>query len=499
MASPAHQGNEPWSPPVVPVGAARPYQRRLFVELTRSTDAAVALLVLGIAFVVSNADHMPRGLNDFLLPRFTFANVVLLGAFAIVWKHIFLWFGLYDVAEARSLRAEAPAVVAACAVGAGASFVFPLLSHSGAFTWTTPLVAWPLITASTLSLRYALRKVAERAHFQALASSPTRVLIIGSGPLAHRSWEALVRDVTAPSEVVGFVDTNPAIAHEHIRRRIIGTLDDLESILMHNVVDQVLVALPIKSRYEEIERVIVDCERAGVQLKYSADVFRTARARVRHDSGEGRSIVTMEVVTNDYRLVIKRGIDIITAAVGLVIAAPIFAAIAVAIKATSPGPVVFGQERYGWRKRLFRMYKFRTMVIDAEALQATLEGRNEASGPVFKIRDDPRITRVGRFLRKTSLDELPQLWNVLRGDMSLVGPRPMATRDVHRFTQAELMRRFSVKPGMTCLWQISGRSSIGFDEWIRLDLEYIDNWSLSSDFGILARTIPAVIRGEGAV
>jgi exopolysaccharide biosynthesis polyprenyl glycosylphosphotransferase len=207
----------------------------------------------------------------------------------------------------------------------------------------------------------------------------------------------------------------------------------------------------------------------------------------------------MEVVTNDYRLVIKRGIDIITAAVGLVIAAPIFAAIAVAIKATSPGPVVFGQERYGWRKRLFRMYKFRTMVIDAEALQATLEGRNEASGPVFKIRDDPRITRVGRFLRKTSLDELPQLWNVLRGDMSLVGPRPMATRDVHRFTQAELMRRFSVKPGMTCLWQISGRSSIGFDEWIRLDLEYIDNWSLSSDFGILARTIPAVIRGEGAV
>jgi lipopolysaccharide/colanic/teichoic acid biosynthesis glycosyltransferase len=160
--------------------------------------------------------------------------------------------------------------------------------------------------------------------------------------------------------------------------------------------------------------------------------------------------------------------------------------------------VLFVQERYGWRKRRFRMLKFRTMVTDAETLQVELEDRNEVMGPVFKMHDDPRTTPIGRFLRRTSLDELPQLWNVVLGDMSLVGPRPLPTRDVHRFTQPALMRRFSVMPGLTCLWQIGGRSDVGFDRWIELDLEYIDRWSLFLDFTILARTLPAVLRSRGA-
>jgi lipopolysaccharide/colanic/teichoic acid biosynthesis glycosyltransferase len=149
-------------------------------------------------------------------------------------------------------------------------------------------------------------------------------------------------------------------------------------------------------------------------------------------------------------------------------------------------------------KRLFRMYKFRTMVADAENGQDALEARNEASGPVFKIRADPRVTPLGRFLRATSLDELPQLWNVLIGEMSLVGPRPLPTRDVGRFSEPWLMRRFSMRPGLTCLWQISGRSDLDFAQWIALDLEYIDRWSLWRDMHILLRTIPAVLRGTGA-
>jgi lipopolysaccharide/colanic/teichoic acid biosynthesis glycosyltransferase len=175
------------------------------------------------------------------------------------------------------------------------------------------------------------------------------------------------------------------------------------------------------------------------------------------------------------------------------------AAIALAIRLTSRGPVVFTQTRYGYMKRLFPMYKFRTMVADAEQIQDQLEDRNEAAGPMFKIRADPRITAVGRFLRRWSLDELPQLWNVLMGTMSLVGPRPMAIRDVGQFTEPWLMRRFSMRPGITCLWQISDRSDLGFDRWIVLDLEYIARWSLWLDLGILVRTIPAVIRGSGAV
>jgi lipopolysaccharide/colanic/teichoic acid biosynthesis glycosyltransferase len=177
---------------------------------------------------------------------------------------------------------------------------------------------------------------------------------------------------------------------------------------------------------------------------------------------------------------------------------PIMIAAAIGIKATSGGPAIYAQERYGLNRRRFRMFKFRTMVQNAEGLQASLESQNEASGPVFKIANDPRITPIGRFLRRSSIDELPQLFNVLRGDMSLVGPRPLPLRDVDRFTRSGDLRRFSVRPGVTCLWQVSGRSGIGFDEWVALDLQYIDRWSLLLDLVILLRTVPAVLRGTGA-
>jgi lipopolysaccharide/colanic/teichoic acid biosynthesis glycosyltransferase len=172
---------------------------------------------------------------------------------------------------------------------------------------------------------------------------------------------------------------------------------------------------------------------------------------------------------------------------------------AVAIKLSSPGPVFFAQERYGLDRRRFRMFKLRTMVEDAEVLQATYESMNELAGPVFKIRRDPRITRVGRFLRTTSIDELPQLWNVLKGDMSLVGPRPFAVRDVRLIQNSRHLRRFSVKPGITCIWQISGRNATDFETWIRQDLDYIDNWSIHLDFFILFATVPAVLQRRGAM
>jgi len=173
--------------------------------------------------------------------------------------------------------------------------------------------------------------------------------------------------------------------------------------------------------------------------------------------------------------------------------------IAIAIKLTSPGPILFNQCRLGYNKRVFSIYKFRTMVRDAEQKMKDIEHLNEISGPVFKMRNDPRVTTVGRILRKTSLDEFPQLFNVLKGDMSLVGPRPLPVRDYQGFNLDWQRRRFSVRPGLTCLWQINGRSLIPFDKWMQLDLQYIDRWSLWLDFEILVRTIPAVLRGEGAV
>ena len=196
---------------------------------------------------------------------------------------------------------------------------------------------------------------------------------------------------------------------------------------------------------------------------------------------------------------IVRALDIALSAVGLLLASPFLLVAMLAIRLESPGSPIFTQVRVGRNGEQFKMYKLRTMVADADALQAGLEERNEATGPVFKIRDDPRLTRVGRWLRRSSLDEMPQLINVLRGEMSLVGPRPLPVRDVHRFTEAALMRRFSVRPGCTCLWQISGRNNLTFDDWIRLDLEYIDRWSIGLDVLVLCRTIPAVLRGTGAL
>ena len=246
-----------------------------------------------------------------------------------------------------------------------------------------------------------------------------------------------------------------------------------------------------------IQEVLFLCERVGVRTKYQADFFNSEVAWARYDDPD-RPTVTMHVVPDDHRLTIKRMLDVVGAATALVILSPVMLAAAAAVKLTSRGPVLFTQERFGLNRRRFQMLKFRTMVADAEQLQDDLEQHNEANGPVFKIAEDPRITRVGRFLRRTSIDELPQLFNVLRGDMAIVGPRPLPVRDVRRFTRASDMRRFSVRPGITCLWQVSGRSNLSFDEWISLDLRYIDGWSLALDFLILLRTVPAVIRGTGA-
>jgi exopolysaccharide biosynthesis polyprenyl glycosylphosphotransferase len=275
-------------------------------------------------------------------------------------------------------------------------------------------------------------------------------------------------------------------------------VDDLEAILMHLVVDEVFIGLPIKSLYEEIQRTFAACERVGVPAKYPTDLFRTTLAPPRLEQRVDTPLIAVTVAPDDYRLVIKRVMDVVGAAVLLILCAPLILAIAVAVKLTSPGPVFFAHERYGYMKRRFRMYKFRTMVSDAEEQQPELEARNEAKGPVFKIRDDPRMTRLGKWLRRGSLDELPQLWHVLKGEMSLAGPRPMSLRDVSLFEDPWLMRRFSVRPGITGLWQVSGRSSLTFDRWMALDLEYIDQWSLLLDLKLLARTIPAVIGGRGA-
>jgi exopolysaccharide biosynthesis polyprenyl glycosylphosphotransferase len=222
-------------------------------------------------------------------------------------------------------------------------------------------------------------------------------------------------------------------------------------------------------------------------------VFRHPAAPARG----GLPVIPEESCRGAYRQWGKRLFDVVSASGALVLLSPVFAAIALAIKLDSPGPVVYRSWRVGEGGRLFRFLKFRSMVQGADAIRESLQHLNEVDGPVFKMARDPRITRVGAFLRRTSLDELPQLWNVLSGDMSLVGPRPPLEEEVLQYEPWQL-RRLSVRPGLTCLWQISGRSHIGFDEWMRLDLEYIERRSFALDIKILLRTVPAVVSGTGA-
>jgi exopolysaccharide biosynthesis polyprenyl glycosylphosphotransferase len=472
----------------------RPYSMKLFADLSRAGDTAVALLVLGLVFLTATGDSAPAAVEGFLSRRLSLAHLLVLAGFAFVWQIVFLLFGLYDQTEPRTLKAETPSVLAACVLGALFTLPFPLVTDFSRVTAVGVGMALPLVVVSVLAMRFLFRSIAEKA----AATSARKIIIVGSGPLAWRIYRELGEESASGDEVLGFVDTNDRIEFPEIAERFIAPLDELERVLMHTVVDEVVIALPVKSRYSAIQKVIHECERAGVQCRYSPDIFRSSLSRPRLAIEAGKHAVAMKVVNDDYRLVVKRTIDILGATFGLFVTLPVFIAASVAIKVTSPGPVFFAQERFGWRKRRFMMLKFRTMVSNAEKMQRELEQRNEAVGPVFKLRADPRITPVGRFLRKTSIDELPQLINVLRGEMSLVGPRPLPVRDVSLFDSGALMRRFSVTPGITGLWQVSGRSDLAFDQWIQLDLDYIDRWSLFLDFRIIGRTIPAVVKGNGA-
>jgi exopolysaccharide biosynthesis polyprenyl glycosylphosphotransferase len=327
-----------------------------------------------------------------------------------------------------------------------------------------------------------------------------QVVIVGVGPRGQRFFEAVKN--SRDMRVLGFVDIFDG-PHGRLPGRpvqFLGDLTQLEDILVATTIDEVVVALPMRSMYNEIRTTLEICARLGVSAKLLSDLFQLSRIDQRHETEHAHSMLHFCTFrARDGHLVLKRSLDVLGGAVGVLLLSPVMALIAVAIKLTSEGPVLFWQERYGLHKRVFRMCKFRSMRVDAEALQSSLEAQNEASGPVFKIRNDPRVTPLGRLLRRTSLDELPQLFNVLKGEMSLVGPRPLPKRDVSRFNEAYFVRRFSVRPGMTCLWQVTGRSNTDFTEWIDLDLQYIDTWSIGLDVRILFKTLPAVLKRTGAV
>jgi exopolysaccharide biosynthesis polyprenyl glycosylphosphotransferase len=392
------------------------------------------------------------------------------------------------------LQAEV-AVLVRSSIGSALFVYVTVVRHLSLFA-SVELSTWLAGVLLAESLLLLLGTFAVAGLSDRFSVRPRLALIIGSGRIAM-DLRRLAENSHTGLEIFGCLD-NQYIGPNAEKDNYLGRLALLPEILKAHPIEMVLIGLPVKSQYSEIERVIAVCESIGVECQYKPDIFSTSRMTLRQSSAP-EEIAVLGDTPRDVRHWIKRALDIAIAGSVFIAALPVMALIALSIKLTSSGPVFFVQQRYGYNRRRFHMFKFRTMVVDAEKRQAELEPANEAGGPVFKVKADPRVTRIGAILRRTSLDELPQLINVLRGEMSLVGPRPLPLRDVSRFDEPWLFRRFSVLPGLTCLWQIGGRSNTKFDEWIKLDLQYIDRWSLALDFRILVQTIPAVLRGSGAM
>ena len=327
-----------------------------------------------------------------------------------------------------------------------------------------------------------------------------RLLIIGTGERAKEVAAELKKQAAWGIQIVGYLDPDPDRMDQIIDGvPVLGTVADVSSCLKKYIIDEVIIAIP-RSLLKDAEPIAFACEEEGIKLRLMADVFRLEVARISLAQVGNIPLLTLEPVAQDSnKLFLKRVFDLIVTTAAMPCVLPLIAVIAIAVKIDSPGPAFFVQQRVGLRKHLFPMYKFRSMYEDAEERLKEIEHLNEAEGPIFKMSNDPRVTKIGKFIRKTSLDELPQLFNVLLGDMSLVGPRPMSIRDVDLFDRGIQRKRFSVKPGITCIWQISGRSNLPFDKWLEYDLEYIENWSFWLDIKILLKTIPAVLRSKGAV
>jgi exopolysaccharide biosynthesis polyprenyl glycosylphosphotransferase len=458
----------------------------------RGGDTAIALAALIGALVVRNIHRMPVGIEDFLAFRLSIKNILLGFAFVVAWRGVCKVCRLYDLDPWPAWRLEVGRIALASTLGVTAALAFVVTSASGAFDWTAIVLFWIGTMVGMLTLRAGVRAVAA-----ARPRRPRCVLILGSGPRAQAMARRLEADQQVACRVVGFVDSNPR-TQDRASGALLASLDQLMEVLMNTPVDEVVIGLPFKSHYAQIERAIEMCEAFGVPVSLPADPFEVRRAAYLPRRSGAILAVTLGSAPHGMRLLVKRVMDVVGALIALIVSTPLMLLTALAIKLTSSGPILFTQERYGYNRRRFRMYKFRSMVVDAEALLPALENLNQADGPLFKIRNDPRLTLIGKLLRRSSIDELPQLFNVLRGEMSLVGPRPMSIRDVHRFPEASLMRRFSVQPGMTGRWQVSGRSNLDYQSWATIDLEYVDQWSLLGDLKILALTIPAVLTGNGA-
>ncbi len=422
-------------------------------------------------------------------------QALVLGFAAVSWVAIGLWVEVYEKLDSGHPRVIVRDTAYQCVYGALCLIVFEYvlrLDLSRFFLVLFAAYAWVLLLLFRLTAGRVIGVI--RREFAA----PHYVMVVGTGERALRMARGLEQSSEYGVRLRGFLsetDNAPREIHLRVPYNVLP-IADLPAILRSHVVDEVIFAVG-SDKLAELEEVFLMCDEEGVRTRVAVDFFPHVNSTVSLDRFGDTPLLTFSAAPYDeVKLLLKRTTDILVAAAGIIVLAPLMVAISILIRLTSPGPAIFRQVRCGLNGRLFLFYKFRSMVHNAEELKKDLEHLNTRE-TVFKIPHDPRLTRLGWYLRKFSIDEWPQLWNVLRGDMSLVGPRPAVPGEVEHYKRWQ-RRRLRMRPGLTCLWAISGRDNVDFETWMKMDMQYIDNWSLALDWKILLRTIPRVLTGHGA-
>jgi len=417
---------------------------------------------------------------------------LLLVVSVLCWLAVGYWLDIYEKLDSAHSRVVLRDTFRQCVLGAICLVLAEYLLRldlSRFFVVIFATYAWILLCLFRINAARVIGAVRKRfgsAHF---------VMVVGSSENARHLGEALERSVDYGIRLVGFLADEPGqVQLSQIYEQY--PLSRLQELLRRHVVDEVIFAVD-SGRLGEMEEVFLRCDEEGVRTRVVVDFFPHVNSQVYLDRLGTVPLLTFSAAPHDeVRLLLKRVTDVVVASAALVLLLPFMTLIAVLIRLTSPGPAIFRQVRCGLNGRRFTFYKFRSMCDNAEDLKASLMHLNRKS-TAFKIPNDPRLTPVGRFLRKFSIDEWPQLWNVLKGEMSLVGPRPAVPEEVEQY-QTWQRRRLRMRPGLTCLWALAGRDRLDFDTWMKMDMQYIDNWSLELDAKILLRTIPRVLTGLGA-
>jgi exopolysaccharide biosynthesis polyprenyl glycosylphosphotransferase len=456
-------------------------------------DLALTLLAFPVAYL----------LRTKVVPHFTSLGPIypiqvywpLLVALLIVWPVIGWVSGFYRQVDPREKLRLAREAIALSTISSTVLFAVLYLLHGGYVSRSLVVILWAVDCVFVLCGRWFLFSAS--AWLRGRMERFRYFLIVGTDAAARELAEFIEQGKSFGDRLIGFAYTGPMPPGELKGRYRLIPVETLPELLEREPVDEVVFAVT-REELAVLEPILRRCQEDGVHTRVHLDFLPLNVSRVYLEHLRDVPLLTFaSSPDNEVLLFLKRMLDVALASVVLVVLSPAMLLIALLIKLNSPGPIIYRQVRCGVGGRRFTLYKFRSMVADAEKLRPQLEMHNEAEGPIFKMTNDPRVTSVGRWLRRFSLDELPQLWNILRGDMSFVGPRPPLAEEVAQYEKWQ-RRRLRMRPGLTCLWAIEGRSRVKFDRWMQLDLAYIDNWSLWLDLKIVLKTIPHVLRGRGA-